>query len=58
MRYWSILFALAAIFSVGVFVYAPFNPDWWLPGAASENGPLHFGRDIDKLFLIILWITG
>ena len=35
MRYWSpfwsLLFALAAIFSVGIFVYAPFSPDWWLP---------------------------
>lgn len=60
MRYWSILFALAAIFSVGCFLYAPFSPDWWLPNPVSEH--LHvvsaFGREIDSLFLIILAITG
>jgi cytochrome c oxidase subunit 2 len=54
------LFALAALFSVGAFVYAPFSPDWWLPNIAGE--PHHvvskFGRDIDSLFVIILWITG
>ena len=31
MRYWSVLFGLAAVFSVLAFVYAPFSPDWWLP---------------------------
>ena len=60
MRYWSILFALAAIFSVGIFAYAPLSPDWWLPNPPGE--PYHvastFGRDIDSLFLIVLWITG
>jgi cytochrome c oxidase subunit 2 len=60
VRYWSILFALAAIFSIGCFVYAPFSTDWWLPNAPGE--PYHviskFGREIDSLFLIILWITG
>jgi cytochrome c oxidase subunit II len=60
VRYWSILFALAALFSVGAFVYSPFSPDWWLPNIAGE--PHHvvskFGRDIDSLFVIILWITG
>ena len=60
MRYWSILFALAAIFTVGAFVYAPFSPDWWLPNTSSDY--LHvvskFGREIDSLFLIILIITG
>jgi cytochrome c oxidase subunit 2 len=60
VRYWSILFALGAIAAIGQFVYAPFAPDWWLPNAASE--PYHvvsrFGRDIDSLFVIILWITG
>ena len=60
VRYWSILFALAAIFSVGAFVYAPFSPDWWLPNPPGDH--LHvvstFGREIDSLFLIILWITG
>jgi cytochrome c oxidase subunit 2 len=60
VRYWSILFALAAIFSVLCFVYAPFSPDWWLPNRAGDH--LHvvstFGREIDGLFLIILFITG
>jgi cytochrome c oxidase subunit 2 len=60
VRYWSVLFALAAIFSVGMFLYAPFAPDWWLPNPASNH--LHvvsaFGREIDSLFLIILVITG
>ena len=60
MRYWSLLFALAAVFCVGLFVYAPFAPDWWLPEPRAE--PHHvvstFGREIDSLFVIILWITG
>jgi cytochrome c oxidase subunit 2 len=60
MRYWSILFALAALFSIFAFVYAPFSADWWLPNPSAE--PHHaistFGREIDSLFLIILGITG
>ncbi|HMB04049.1 MAG TPA: cytochrome c oxidase subunit II, partial [Isosphaeraceae bacterium] len=60
MRYWSLLFALAALFAIGSFVYSPFSPDWWLP---NPSGEIHhvvskFGKDIDSLFLIILWITG
>lgn len=69
MRYWSILFALAAVFSVAAFVYAPFSPDWWLPNApaaswhSGEAGEAWHtvskaGREVDSLFLIILWITG
>lgn len=58
MRLWSILFGLAAIFSVGAFVYAPFDEVWWLPRNLSMNGPLAFGREIDHLFWIILIITG
>ena len=58
--FWSLLFALAALFSVGVFAYAPFSPDWWVPNDPAR--PYHvvstFGREIDNLFLIILWITG
>ncbi|WP_165247721.1 cytochrome c oxidase subunit II [Paludisphaera soli] len=60
MRYWSLIFALAAVFSVGAFAYAPFSADWWLPNPAGE--PYHsvstFGREIDALFLIILVLTG
>jgi cytochrome c oxidase subunit 2 len=59
VRYWSILFALAAIFSVGVFVYSPFAADWWLPNPpGSDHVVSAFGREIDSLFVIILWITG
>jgi cytochrome c oxidase subunit 2 len=60
VRYWSILFALAAIFSVGTFLYAPFSSDWWLPNPISDYHHVvsTFGREIDSLFLIILWITG
>jgi cytochrome c oxidase subunit 2 len=62
VRYWSILFALAAIFSVVVFVYSPFDPEWWLPGgpgAAEFRHPVSSaGRGIDSLFAIVLWITG
>ena len=36
MRYWSILFALAAIGTVGAFVYSYFSPDWWLPNTADD----------------------
>lgn len=60
MRYWSILFALAAIASVAAFVYAPFSPDWWFANSANEHHHVvsSMGREIDVLFLIILWITG
>ncbi len=37
MRYWSLLFALSAVFSVGAFLYAPFDDDWWLPSYQSTN---------------------
>ena len=58
MRFWSILFSAAAIFTIGVCVYAPFNADWWLPPNVSSVSPMHFGADIDHLFVLILWITG
>jgi cytochrome c oxidase subunit 2 len=62
VRYWSLLFALAALLCIGAFVYAPFHPDWWLPNNPGPDGPGHtvstFGREIDNLFMIILVITG
>jgi cytochrome c oxidase subunit 2 len=60
VRYWSVLFALAAVFSVGMFVYAPFSPDWWFPNPAGDSHHVvsTFGREIDSLFVIILVITG
>jgi cytochrome c oxidase subunit 2 len=58
--FWSLLFALAALFSVGIFAYAPFSPDWWLPNDPARPYQVvsTFGRDIDNLFVIILCITG
>ncbi len=59
MRNWSILFGLAAILSVAAFLYAPFAPDWWLPVSGEPKHVVStFGRQIDSLFVLILWITG
>lgn len=58
VRLWSLLFCAIAVAVVGVYVYAPFDANWWLPKSASQNGPLHLAKDIDGLFLLILWITG
>ncbi|WZO95966.1 cytochrome c oxidase subunit II [Isosphaeraceae bacterium EP7] len=60
MRYWPLLFAAAAVFAVGSFVYSPFDPDWWLP-AGPEGGLTSvssIGRRIDSLYILILVITG
>ncbi len=53
MRYWSLLFLLALIGCAGAMIYAPFDPDWWLPENVST-----LGAEVDHLFMIILWITG
>jgi cytochrome c oxidase subunit 2 len=60
VRNWSILFALAAISVVAAFAYSYFHPDWWLPNRAEDFHHVvsTFGREIDSLYLIILWITG
>jgi cytochrome c oxidase subunit 2 len=63
VRFWSLVFALAAIFSVGAFVYAPFAAEWWLPaGPDGTASHLHSastaGKEIDLLFVIVLVITG
>jgi cytochrome c oxidase subunit 2 len=60
VRYWSVLFGLAAILSVAAFLYAPFAPDWWLPNPADNYHHVisTFGQEIDSLFVIILVITG
>ena len=61
MRYWSILFALAAIGTVAAFVYCVLLPGL-VAARTSGDDPHHvistFGREIDSLFLIILLITG
>jgi len=63
VRYWSLLFGLVALACVATFVYAPFDAEWWLPaGPDASLGHLHsassIGKQIDALFVIILWITG
>jgi cytochrome c oxidase subunit 2 len=57
VRFWSILFGIAAVFCIGIYVYAPFDPDWWLPRNVSVKG-MGLGAEVDHLFIIILWITG
>lgn len=37
MRYWSLLLAAAFAFTLGVSLYAPFDPDWWLPNYETTN---------------------
>ena len=63
MRYWSLFFGIVALACVATFVYAPFDAEWWLPaGPDAKLGHLHsassIGKQIDALFVIILWITG
>ena len=63
MRYWSVLFGAVGLACVACFAYAPFDPEWWLPaGPDAKLGHLHsassIGKEIDTLFVIILWITG
>jgi cytochrome c oxidase subunit 2 len=51
---------MAAIGVVAAFGYSYFHPDWWLPNTADNFREVvsDFGREIDSLFLIILFITG
>ena len=63
VRYWSLLFAAVAVACVASFAYAPFHPEWWLPAGPDRSvSHLHSasstGKEIDALFVIILWITG
>jgi cytochrome c oxidase subunit II len=63
VRYWSLLFGLVGLACAACFVYAPFNPEWWLPAGPDKTlSHLHsastIGKEIDALFVIILWITG
>jgi cytochrome c oxidase subunit 2 len=52
-KWWSVLFAVVMIASGGLFVVAPFVDRWWLPQSVSTHG-----ADVDRLFYIILGITG
>jgi cytochrome c oxidase subunit 2 len=63
VRYWSLVFGVVGLACVACFAYAPFDPEWWLPaGPDAKLGHLHsastVGKEIDALFVIILWITG
>jgi cytochrome c oxidase subunit 2 len=63
VRYWSILFGVVALACVACFAYAPFDPEWWLPGGPDPSvsymrSPSTMGREVDALYVIILWITG
>ena len=63
MRYWSVVFGAVGLACVACFAYAPFDPEWWLPaGPDAKLGHLHsastIGKEIDALFVIVLWITG
>jgi cytochrome c oxidase subunit 2 len=63
LRYWSVLFGLVGLACVACFAYAPFDPEWWLLAGPDKkvshfHSPSSAGREIDALFVIILWITG
>jgi cytochrome c oxidase subunit 2 len=53
VRYWSLLYLAMTALCTAVFLYAPFDPDWWLPTNRST-----IGSQVDHLFLLILLITG
>jgi len=53
VRYWSVLFGFAALLCTAASVYSGFDPHWWLPENVST-----LGREVDHLYIIILWITG
>ncbi len=40
MKYWGLFFGLISILAIAVFVYAPFDEEWWLPGYRSTNEAL------------------
>lgn len=50
-KFWSLLFLTVPIFCLITFAIAPAN-GWWLPENISP-----FGRDVDRLFYIILGIV-
>lgn len=72
--WWSALFGLIAVLCTVSFIYSYFDSVWWLPNfsetnpVASSGGfgrPAEdaqavnaVGREIDHLYIIILWITG
>jgi cytochrome c oxidase subunit 2 len=52
MRIWSLLFLLTLIMGVGIFLIAP----WVGCGMPEVNST--FGKGIDHLYDVILWLTG
>lgn len=52
-KFWPFLFLVVTVGCVAMFFAAPGQPGWWLPKDISSHG-----HDIDRLFKIILGITG
>ncbi|ADV61458.1 cytochrome c oxidase, subunit II [Isosphaera pallida ATCC 43644] len=68
MRLWSVFFAVMSVALLGIYLYAPTNPEWWLPNTyhtlgahepqVAEQSVAALGREVDHLFMIVLWLTG
>ena len=55
-KFWAILFLVLTVLCVALFVVAAdgtWLPKHWFPEDVSE-----YGHHIDKLFMVILWLTG
>lgn len=52
-KFWPFLFLIVMVACTAMFFVAPGHPGWWLPKDVSTHG-----HDIDRLFKIILGITG
>ena len=52
-KWWSLVFGAVLLAEFLLFAIAP-AADWWLPHLANRET---FGKDIDNLFYVILWVT-